>query len=461
MTSTPESAPARRAADDRGGVPARRFGDALRVADAAVAERIVDDALAAGMAPEAIQSLVIAPAMVRIGELWEAGAIGVADEHLASSITQRAMIQLFAALSAGHIRQRSRERVMLAAVEGQRHVLGLRMVADVLEGAGFDVLYLGEDVPVQSLLESVTQHRPAVVGLGFGIASDVSSLADSVAAIHELAPETRIMLGGRAVPPGLRTVGYPFIANSMEVVSIVEDLLRGPPQTLPAVIDLLRSDGGPRTWLREQAVQTDAIAERLATSADEAIEVAREHVRRAERYRDLAFSDPLTELANRRGFEEQMSALTRDPAGHGAVLMIDVDAFKAVNDELGHAAGDLLLRAIGHAISDSVRPQDTPARVGGDEFAVLLPGATAELAHTVATRIRAAVARGAQPPVSISVGVALISSDARGALLAADTALYEAKRAGRDRVVAATERQREPKPGSDLTRLDVPPGDPG
>ena len=127
--------------------------------------------------------------------------------------------------------------------------------------------------------------------------------------------------------------------------------------------------------------------------------------------------------------------------------MIDVDAFKAVNDELGHAAGDLLLRAIGHAISDSVRPQDTPARVGGDEFAVLLPGATAELAHTVATRIRAAVARGAQPPVSISVGVALISSDARGALLAADTALYEAKRAGRDRVVAAPEQPRGPNQG--------------
>ena len=94
-----------------------------------------------------------------------------------------------------------------------------------------------------------------------------------------------------------------------------------------------------------------------------------------------------------------------------------------------------------------MRPQDTPARVGGDEFAVLLPGATAELAHTVADRIRAAVARGAQPPVSISVGVALISSDARGALLAADTALYEAKRAGRDRVVAAPEQPREPNQG--------------
>ena len=148
MTSPPAPAPSRRANDDGAGVLARRFGDVLRVGDGAAAERIVDDALAAGMAPAAIQSLVITPAMIRVGELWESRAIGVADEHLASSISQRALIRLFARLSAGPARPRSRERVLLAAVDGQRHVLGLRMVADVLEDAGFDVLDLGESVPV-------------------------------------------------------------------------------------------------------------------------------------------------------------------------------------------------------------------------------------------------------------------------------------------------------------------------
>ncbi|MDP9135447.1 MAG: diguanylate cyclase [Actinomycetota bacterium] len=420
---------------------ARQFGDALHMGDGIAAERVVDDALRAGLAPEAVQSLVIAPAMVRIGELWQSRLIGVADEHLATSISQRTLIRLFETISANRDRGRSRERVLLAAVEGQHHSLGLRMVADVLEGAGFDVLYLGEDVPVESLREAVAKHRPAVVGLAFGIASDASCLADSLWVIHEVAPETRVMLGGRAVPPGLRTVGYAWVATTMEVVAAVEDLLAGPVQRLPAFVDLMRSPAGDDHGPREHSVESGGVAAQLARAADEATGLAREHVRRAATYRDLAFRDPLTGLPNRRAFDDELLVLTQDGGVAGALLMIDVDGFKTVNDEQGHQAGDRVLRAIGRAIGDAVRPGDTVARFGGDEFAVLLPRGTPEIAGEIGDRICSNVAAAVEPAVSVSVGVAELAHDPRLGVLAADTALYEAKAAGRDRVVAARPRQ--------------------
>ena len=104
---------------------AQRFGDVLRVGDGRSAEGVINDALAMGMAPEAIHALVMVPAMVRLGELWECQAITVADEHLATSICQRVLVRLVEALSARRIPQGSLPRVLLAGVEGQHHTLGL------------------------------------------------------------------------------------------------------------------------------------------------------------------------------------------------------------------------------------------------------------------------------------------------------------------------------------------------
>ncbi len=439
MTSSSPSPQFRRVSDAELGALAQRFTDALLDGEGHTAERIIDHALAMGLAPEAVQTLVIAPAMARIGELWEADAITIADEHLATAISQRVLIRLLERMNARPVPARSRENVLLAAVEGQHHVLGLRMIADVLEGAGFDVLYLGGDVPVASLRAFVVTHRPADAGLAFGIAGDAERLADALWTIHGVAPETRILLGGAAVPSVLRSAGYPYVTDSRVVVNAVETLLAAPAQPLPAVVELMRSGTASSPSPPERTGETDAVAGALAKAAEQAVDVARMQLRRAEGFRELAFRDPLTGLANRRAFDDALGELVKDSGAGGAVMMLDVDAFKTINDEQGHQAGDALLRTVGHAIMRAVRAGDVAARYGGDEFAVLLPGASVEVARDIGDRIRAAVATDAKP-VKVSAGVAVLAGDPRGALLAADTALYAAKAAGRNCLVCADPR---------------------
>ena len=408
----------RRASDEAVSALADKFGGALLAGSSAKAEQVMDEALLAGVAPIAIHALVIEPAMTQIGELWESDSISVADEHLATAISHGVLIRLFDALSV--TRPRSRELVLLAAVEGQRHILGLRMVADVLEGAGFDVLFLGADVPLEGLRGFVAEHQPAVIGLGFGIATDVSHLAAAIQAIHEVSAESRIMLGGRAVPPGLRDAGYPFVPSSLEVLETVQRLLDGPPQTLsvivPTLIPKLAHIASPARGLED----IDPVAERLVEVVAESSDLAREYVRQARVFRDLAFRDLATGLGNRRAFDDQLYLHTHADAEPGMLLMIDVDEFKPVNDSHGHEAGDHTLRLVGKAIADSIRPQDFAARIGSDEFAAILTVADLSLARDVGERIRRAIAATAALSVTVSIGVASLAGEARAALLEAD-----------------------------------------
>jgi diguanylate cyclase (GGDEF)-like protein len=429
---SPPAPPAegRRAHDHRLPALTRRYGEALRVGDGAAAEQVIADALPLDLSPVAVQSLIIAPAMTRIGELWERGDVSVADEHLATAISERALVRLFEALRVAP--PASRERVLLAAVEGQHHVMGLRMVADVLEGAGFDVKYLGANVPVSSLRRFIFEHEPAITGLAFGMAANVGCLADSISAAHRASPHTRILLGGRAVPQALREVGYPYVESSLRVFDAVERLLAGPPQTLAPIVETLRSIPGAAAPVGEAAAAEDSVAARLADAAQDANDVARDYVRLAGSYKDLALTDPLTNLPNRRAFERRM-----DELGDGTLLMIDIDEFKAVNDRYGHPVGDSLLQSVGQAITKSLRPHDFAARIGGDEFAVVLSPAEPVTAREISQRIRRAVIDDVEPAVSLSIGVAPMYADRRAAMLASDTALYEAKEGGRDRIVEA------------------------
>ena len=170
---------------------------------------------------------------------------------------------------------------------------------------------------------------------------------------------------------------------------------------------------------------------------------------RAESYREAtagAATDPLTGLPNRRYFDEFASLLTGGRrAGDGvAVLMIDIDKFKGLNDTFGHPAGDRVLRSVADAITAAVRDQDVPARIGGEEFAVLLRNPGPMDAVEVGERVREAVRTLdlgdlGIPGVSVSVGVANALGPDEGIdtlLERADQALLRAKRGGRDRVVA-------------------------
>jgi diguanylate cyclase (GGDEF)-like protein len=184
----------------------------------------------------------------------------------------------------------------------------------------------------------------------------------------------------------------------------------------------------------------------LAGAADEAsAALARAYSHRAAEAR--ASTDALTGLPNRRYFDEFCGLLARRRRSGDAVgvLMIDIDRFKVLNDTYGHGTGDKVLRAVAGAIVSAVREDDVPARFGGEEFVVLLRNPGMDVAFEVGERVRAAVAaldleRFEVPGVSVSVGVAVSDHPDQPIdelIGQADQALYRAKRAGRDRVVAA------------------------
>jgi diguanylate cyclase (GGDEF)-like protein len=166
----------------------------------------------------------------------------------------------------------------------------------------------------------------------------------------------------------------------------------------------------------------------------------------AARLEQEAKTDPVTGLANRRGFNQRCDleiARAEREEGPVSVIVSDLDLFKRVNDELGHDAGDVALRRAAIAIRDSVRKIDALGRLGGEEFGIVLPGADAEEAMEVALRVQrgvksAFVGHAVKLTVSSGVATRIGGGSREGLLRSADHAMYEAKRLGRDRALAAT-----------------------
>lgn len=209
--------------------------------------------------------------------------------------------------------------------------------------------------------------------------------------------------------------------------------------------------------LRELAVP---VQERLLELNKRYEEKVRELATLTGKLRELATTDPLTKLFNRRVFLERGGAEWSRSERHGlplSCLVVDLDRFKSINDRYGHHVGDEVLRVFGSLLRTTVRSSDIPARLGGEEFAAILPSTGEEGARLLAERVRTRLFEhpvvddlGSVVRTSCSIGVA---SSEHGydsfpaMLLAADTALYAAKNGGRDRVVVA--RGDEGRGGSD------------
>ena len=209
------------------------------------------------------------------------------------------------------------------------------------------------------------------------------------------------------------------------------DRLRPPQMTLCVAVAL------------ESCLLTLALAERVRGIQQERQIIAQ----RERRYHQLSITDELTGLFNQRYFRRQLAeelehALCRKiPL---SLVLLDLDDFKKVNDDHGHRAGDLVLAETGHLLRKSVRPNDSPCRYGGEEFALILPGADLKAAMEVAERVRRGMAEKniqAQPDkllnITISLGATrfLPGDDANTLFQRADQYLYQAKALGKNRVV--------------------------
>jgi diguanylate cyclase (GGDEF)-like protein len=201
---------------------------------------------------------------------------------------------------------------------------------------------------------------------------------------------------------------------------------------LDALLDLVRANCASEA--RRRAARLRALLGTEASRVEPHIEALLARAREVERTKRLAATDPLTRVANRRGLDE---ALRRELARAQradkplSLLLLDVDGLKAINDTLGHPAGDRALRAVARCARQTLRRGDLVARIGGDEFALLLPETDEEGARAIAQRIRSKLASaGAHgSAVRLSVGVAMARHliEADTLLEVADGVLYQDK----------------------------------
>jgi len=368
-----------------------------------------------------------------------------------------------------HDRVRVNDAIQAAISNATRYVLEHRILLD--DGSPRTLRCHGEPV---------TDNDGKVVRL-FGVCQDITELADSERARRSA--ESRFRNAFENAPIGVALVeikddqlgdflavnramsaltGYSegeLVNSSLDEITVPEDryldsaqwrrLLAGKFDSFTIEKRFLHHEGH-EVWGQFSLSLAQSDSESTAPYGILQLQDISERRRFEQRLRYLADHDSLTGLANRRRFrgelEQQIDFYARY-GGQGAVLILDVDHFKHVNDTSGHQAGDNVIREIAELLRARARVSDAVARLSGDEFAVLLPQIDREgairFAEDLRREVRLQSTTSGPEPITVSVGVAMFGGETEEggepALVAADLAMYEAKDQGRDRVVLVDE----------------------
>ncbi len=277
-------------------------------------------------------------------------------------------------------------------------------------------------------------------------ASDVIAVVDAAHRMRYLTPSVERVLGHR----GPELLGRPLAdlldpAEAHRCLDLLEEAARGASAVGPADWKVRQGDG---SWRNVEVTALGLLGEPDIEGVVVTLRDVHERKSLEDRITHLAFYDPLTGLANRALLADRLAhslAWARREGRSLSLLCLDLDHFQAVNDGLGHGAGDLVLAEVARRLQSGLRTTDTAARLGGDEFALLLEDtADAASATVVADRLlealRLPITLGdGEARVSASVGIAVSQGGSEGPaemLRNADVALYEAKQAGRNRSLA-------------------------
>jgi diguanylate cyclase (GGDEF)-like protein len=327
--------------------------------------------------------------------------------------------------------------VVVFSILGAHYDPGLQLTSFALLLGGFALVYAGTR---QFRIGKVAW--PLVVGLWTIMVSGLSlffamglSGAGTITANFGMAIflvlAARECWSGRAeapVPLTVNAVLYAVVAFSFVLCGT--ELLRTGQLTLTE---------RPENW----AEDLNSIAAIIGLTGIGAMSITLNQFRAARHHRHQSMTDPLTGMLNRRALFDSLAGKVIEPGV--AVIMFDIDHFKAINDRLGHAVGDLVLRQFAAIVLDHARAADTAARLGGEEFCIVLGQTSSRSALTVAESIRkafeASVVYARSEPVTATVSAGIAVSGSKGEafdnlLGRADSALYKAKRDGRNRVHA-------------------------